>query len=249
MVVSKSKMKILPAIDLKNGQCVRLNKGDYNQVTKYSDNPLYMAEKWVNQGANNLHIIDLDGAKSGEPVNSKHIINIKQHFPNLYIQVGGGIRTIDNINLYLNMGIDKVILGTKIVDDLDFLARLDDQIKNKIIVDIAVKDGNLATEGWEKSTKNDYKEFINNLNQYNISEIVFTDISKDGMLTGINFSAIEKIVRAVDVSVIASGGISSIDDIKKLKTLTNFGLSGVIIGKALYENKINLNEALNLFKI
>tara|TARA_B100000427_G_scaffold325123_1_gene331438 strand:+ start:386 stop:1135 length:750 start_codon:yes stop_codon:yes gene_type:complete len=247
MAIYRFKMKIFPAIDLKNGQCVRLNKGDYQQIKTYSDDPLSVAQEWVNQGTKNLHIIDLDGAKSGKPVNFDHISNIKETFPNLYIQVGGGIRNIDDINLYLNIGIDRLILGTKIIDDLNFLSTLDKQIKERIIVDIAIKNGNLATEGWKKSTAYDSKKFINNLKQHNISEVVFTDVSKDGMLAGINFSAIENIVKSNDISVIASGGISSIDDIKKLDTLTKYGLSGAVIGKALYEQKINLNETINLF--
>ena len=240
-------MKIFPAIDLKDGQCVRLNKGDYKQVKKYSDNPISVAEEWINQGTQKLHIIDLDGAKSGLPVNHNFIFDIKKNFPHLYIQVGGGIRNLENIQMYLDNGIDRIILGTKAVKNLDFISTLKKEIQKKIIVDIAIKDGKLAIEGWNQLSTHDTKTFINNLKQYNISEIVFTDINRDGMLSGINFAVIEDIVKFSDIPVIASGGISSIDDIKKLIPLSKFGLSGVIVGKALYEKKINLTEAINLF--
>ena len=172
---------------------------------------------------------------------------LKKNFPHLYIQVGGGIRNLENIQMYLDNGIDRIILGTKAVKNLDFISTLKKEIQKKIIVDIAIKDGKLAIEGWNQLSTHDTKTFINNLKQYNISEIVFTDINRDGMLSGINFTVIEDIVKFSDIPVIASGGISSIDDIKKLIPLSKFGLSGVIVGKALYEKKINLTEAINLF--
>ena len=239
-------MKIFPAIDLKDGKCVRLNKGDYKQVTHYSDNPLEMAETWISQGANNLHIVDLDGAKAGKPINFTIIESIRKEFPNLFIQVGGGIRNQENINRYINAKIDKVIIGTKVVTDPEFIKKIDANILNRIVVDVAVKDEMLAVQGWNESSSYNIKEFISILNQNNISEIVFTDVSKDGMLKGINLEKIKEILGFSNIPLIASGGVTSIKDIENLKKLKDRGLSGIIIGKALYENKISLPEAIKI---
>jgi len=245
MVLYKD-MKIFPAIDLKDGKCVRLNKGDYKQVTHYSDNPLEMAETWISQGANNLHIVDLDGAKAGKPINFTIIESIRKEFPNLFIQVGGGIRNQENINRYINAKIDKVIIGTKVVTDPEFIKKIDTKILNRIVVDVAVKDEMLAVQGWNESSSYNIKEFISILNQNNISEIVFTDVSKDGMLQGINLEKIKEILGFSNIPLIASGGVTSIKDIENLKKLKDKGLSGIIIGKALYENKISLPEAIKI---
>ena len=245
MVLYKA-MKIFPAIDLKDGKCVRLNKGDYKQVTHYSDNPLEMAETWISQGANNLHIVDLDGAKAGKPINFTIIESIRKEFPNLFIQVGGGIRNQENINRYINAKIDKVIIGTKVVTDPEFIKKIDANILNRIVVDVAVKDEMLAVQGWNESSSYNIKEFISILNQNNISEIVFTDVSKDGMLQGINLEKIKEILDFSNIPLIASGGVTSIKDIENLKKLKDKGLSGIIIGKALYENKISLPEVIKI---
>ena len=239
-------MKIFPAIDLKDGKCVRLNKGDYKQVTHYSDNPLEMAETWISQGTNNLHIVDLDGAKAGKPINFTIIESIRKEFPNLFIQVGGGIRNQENINRYINAKIDKVIIGTKVVTDPEFIKKIDANILNRIVVDVAVKDEMLAVQGWNESSSYNIKEFISILNQNNISEIVFTDVSKDGMLKGINLEKIKEILNFSNIPLIASGGVTSIKDIENLKKLKDKGLSGIIIGKALYENKISLPEVIKI---
>jgi len=245
MVLHKA-MKIFPAIDLKDGKCVRLNKGDYKQVTHYSDNPLEMAETWISQGANNLHIVDLDGAKAGKLINFTIIESIRKEFPNLFIQVGGGIRNQENINRYINAKIDKVIIGTKVVTDPEFIKKIDANILNRIVVDVAVKDKMLAVQGWNESSSYNIEEFISILNQNNISEIVFTDVSKDGMLKGINLEKIKEILGFSNIPLIASGGVTSIKDIENLKKLKDKGLSGIIIGKALYENKISLPEAIKI---
>ena len=239
-------MKIFPAIDLKDGKCVRLSKGDYKQVTHYSDNPLEMAETWISQGANNLHIVDLDGAKAGKPINFTIIESIRKEFPNLFIQVGGGIRNQENINRYIDAKIDKVIIGTKVVTDPEFIKKIDTNILNRIVVDVAVKDGMLAVQGWNESSSYNIKEFISILNQNNISEIVFTDVSKDGMLQGINLEKIKEILNFSNIPLIASGGVTSIKDIENLKKIKDKGLSGIIIGKALYENKISLPEVIKI---
>ena len=239
-------MKILPAIDIKEGKCVRLAKGDYSQVTHYFDNPLDVAKKWIDQGSMNLHIVDLDGAKSGKTINYNIIAEIRNSYPDIYMQIGGGIRDIESINKYINIGINKVIVGTRVVSDPSFLKRIPSDIKEKVIIDLAVKDGKLAVHGWNNSSDFTLQEFIKILESNNIQEIVFTDVSKDGMLEGMNFSEISNILSFSSIPLIASGGVTSIDDIKYLCGMNEIKISGVIIGKALYENKINLKDAIKL---
>ncbi len=241
-------MKILPAIDIKGGKCVRLAKGDYSQVTHYFDNPLDVAKKWIDQGSMNLHIVDLDGAKSGKTINYNIIAEIRNSYPDIYIQIGGGIRDIESINKYINIGINKVIVGTRVVSDPSFLKKIPSDIKDKVIIDLAVKDGKLAVHGWNNSSDFTLQDFIKILESDNIQEIVFTDVSKDGMLEGMNFSEISNILSFSSIPLIASGGVTSIDDIKYLCGMNEIKISGVIIGKALYENKINLKDAIKLSK-
>ena len=239
-------MKILPAIDIKEGKCVRLAKGDYSQVTHYFDNPLDVAKKWIDQGSMNLHIVDLDGAKSGKTINYDIIAEIRNSYPDIYMQIGGGIRDIESINKYINIGVNKVIVGTRVVSDPSFLKRIPSDIKEKVIIDLAVKDGKLAVHGWNNSSDFTLQDFIKILESNNIQEIVFTDVSKDGMLEGMNFSEISNILSFSSIPLIASGGVTSIDDIKYLCGMNEIKISGVIIGKALYENKINLKDAIKL---
>ena len=239
-------MKILPAIDIKEGKCVRLTKGDYSQVTHYFDNPLDVAKKWIDQGSMNLHIVDLDGAKSGKTINYDIIAEIRNSYPDIYMQIGGGIRDIESINKYINIGVNKVIVGTRVVSDPSFLKRIPSDIKEKVIIDLAVKDGKLAVHGWNNSSDFTLQDFIKILESNNIQEIVFTDVSKDGMLEGMNFSEISNILSFSSIPLIASGGVTSIDDIKYLYGMNEIKISGVIIGKALYENKINLKDAIKL---
>ena len=239
-------MKILPAIDIKGGKCVRLAKGDYSQVTHYFDNPLDVAKKWIDQGSMNLHIVDLDGAKSGKTINYDIIAEIRNSYPDIYMQIGGGIRDIESINKYINIGINKVIVGTRVVSDPSFLKRIPSDIKDKVIIDLAVKDGKLAVHGWNNSSDFTLQDFIKILESNNIQEIVFTDVSKDGMLEGMNFPEISNILSFSSIPLIASGGVTSIDDIKYLCGMNEIKISGVIIGKALYENKINLKDAIKL---
>ena len=239
-------MKILPAIDIKEGKCVRLAKGDYSQVTHYFDNPLDVAKKWIDQGSMNLHIVDLDGAKSGKTINYNIIAEIRNSYPDIYIQIGGGIRDIESINKYINIGINKVIVGTRVVSDASCIKSIPSDIKEKVIIDLAVKDGKLAVHGWNNSSDFTLQDFIKILESNNIQEIVFTDVSKDGMLEGMNFSEISNILSFSSIPLIASGGVTSIDDIKYLCGMNEIKISGVIIGKALYENKINLKDAIKL---
>ena len=239
-------MKILPAIDLKDGKCVRLAMGDYSQVKNYDFNPLELAMNWVDNGVKNLHIVDLDGAKDGKLSNFETIQKIRKQIPNLYIQMGGGIRSLADVQKYLDIGLDKVIIGTKAMSDPTFLDELDSVTKNKVIIDMAVKDGNMAIQGWNQSSALDIDSFINYIETQQICEVVLTDVSKDGMLSGVNFDLINKVLSKTEIPIIASGGVTTIDDIEKLILLTKKGLSGVIIGKAIYESRIKINDLIML---
>ena len=239
-------MKILPAIDLKDGKCVRLSMGDYSQMKNYDSNPLELAMNWVDSGVKNLHIVDLDGAKDGKLSNFETIQKIRKQIPNLYIQMGGGIRSLGDVQKYLDIGLDKVIIGTKAMSDPTFLDEFDSFTKNKIIIDMAVKDGNMAIQGWNQSSELDVDSFINYIETQQICEVVLTDVSKDGMLTGVNFDLINEVLLKTEIPIIASGVVTTIDDIEKLILLTKKGLSGVIIGKAIYESRIKINDLIML---
>ena len=239
-------MKILPAIDLKDGKCVRLSMGDYSQVKNYDFNPLELAMNWADNGVKNLHIVDLDGAKDGKLSNFETIQKIRKQIPNLYIQMGGGIRSLGDVQKYLDIGLDKVIIGTKAMSDRTFLDELDSVTKNKVIIDMAVKDGNIAIQGWNQSSALDIDSFINYIETQQICEVVLTDVSKDGMLSGVNFDLIHEVLSKTEIPIIASGGVTTIDDIENLILLTKKGLSGVIIGKAIYESRIKINDLIML---
>ena len=238
-------MIIYPAIDIIDGKCVRLSKGDYSLKTIYSDNLENIAKKWINNGTRFLHIVDLDGAKAGNPVNIKNILEIRKVFPNIFIQIGGGIRDIDTIEKYLNYGIDRIILGTKVLKNKDFILSLNKSLRDRIAIDIAIKDGKLAGDGWEKTEKENVESFIEFLEQNGIKMFVITDISKDGMMEGINETSINSILKYITTNAIISGGVTTIDDVKTILAMNKSRISGMIIGKALYENKIKLSEAIN----
>ena len=238
-------MIIYPAIDIIDGKCVRLSKGDYSLKTIYSDNLENIAKKWINNGTRFLHIVDLDGAKAGNPVNIKNILEIRKLFPNIFIQIGGGIRDIDTIEKYLNYGIDRIILGTKVLKNKNFILSLDKALRDRVAIDIAVKDGKLAGDGWEKTEKENIESFIEFLEQNGIKMFVITDISKDGMMEGINETSINLILNYITTNAIISGGVTTIDDIKTILAMHKSKINGMIIGKALYENKIKLSEAIN----
>ena len=238
-------MIIYPAIDIIDGKCVRLSKGDYSLKTIYSDNLESIAKNWINNGTRFLHIVDLDGAKAGNPVNIKNILDIRKLFPNIFIQIGGGIRDIDTIEKYLNYGIDRIILGTKVLKNKDFILSLNESLRDRIAIDIAIKDGKLAGDGWEKTEKENVESFIEFLEQNGIKMFVITDISKDGMMEGINETSINSILKYITTNAIISGGVTTIDDVKTILAMNKSRISGMIIGKALYENKIKLSEAIN----
>ena len=238
-------MIIYPAIDIIDGKCVRLSKGDYSLKTIYSDNLESITKNWINNGTRFLHIVDLDGAKAGNPVNIKNILEIRKLFPNIFIQIGGGIRDIDTIEKYLNYGIDRIILGTKVLQNKNFILSLNKSLRERVAIDIAIKDGKLAGDGWEKTEKENVESFIEFLEQNGIKMFVITDISKDGMMEGINKISINSILKYITTNAIISGGVTTMDDVKTILAMHKSKINGMIIGKALYENKIKLSEAIN----
>lgn len=241
-------MKIIPAIDIQNGNCVRLRQGDFTKETIFNSNPLKTAKKWIDQGAERIHLVDLDGARLGNPVNINIISDICQEFPNVPIQIGGGIRDIITAEKYLKAGASFIIIGTKAVEDPNFVKELCIKFPGNIIVGIDAKNSEVATKGWKSISNitaiNLAKEFEN----FGVSEIVYTDIEKDGMMKGLNIEATVNLAKNVNIPIIASGGVSCIDDIYKISSYVNTGISGIIIGRALYENKINIKEAKKIFQ-
>tara|TARA_B100001113_G_scaffold187354_1_gene153431 strand:+ start:3961 stop:4689 length:729 start_codon:yes stop_codon:yes gene_type:complete len=239
-------MKLLPAIDIIDGKCVRLSGGDYNQVTTYSDDPTSVASDWYDKGLRYLHIVDLDGAKTGKLVNISTISKIRERFPDFYIQVGGGIRDISSIQKYQNIGIDKVIIGTIALSSSNFLASIPEDLRRMVIVDIAIKNDNLTTNGWIENSDYRMEDFFKNLMENQIQEIVVTDVSKDGMLNGVNKELLLNVSSKISIPIIASGGVSSIDDIKLIQSIASNGINGLIIGKALYENRVTIDDIINM---
>jgi len=236
-------MIIIPAIDLKDGRCVRLIQGDYDKEIVYSDNPVEMAKKWKDKGAKFMHLVDLDGAAKGLPVNIKVIGDIIDSIPGVTIQVGGGIRTNDTVERLLDKGVKRVIIGTRAVKSPEWIEELCSKFPGKISVAVDTKNGNIATEGWLQTENVSAVEFAKELSKYELCSFIVTDINKDGMLKGPNFTLMEDIKREIkNIDLIASGGVSSISDIKSLNKLN---IDGAIIGKALYDGKIEFEEAIS----
>lgn len=238
-------MLILPAIDIIGGECVRLTQGNYEKKQTYSKNPAEIAKKFEQAGSTFLHIVDLDGAKSGSPQNLAQIQNILEN-SDLSVQVGGGIRNFEAAKSLLNSGVDRIILGTSAVNDKLLLKKLLKQYGNrKIVVSVDAKDGKVLTEGWLRDSSKTLSEFLEELKQFGVKTIIFTDVKSDGMLKGPNWSNIKQVI-ASDLNVIVAGGISSMSDLQKLKEI---GAYGAIIGKAIYEGMIDLSEAVKKFQI
>jgi phosphoribosylformimino-5-aminoimidazole carboxamide ribotide isomerase len=240
-------MKIIPAIDIQNGNCVRLKQGDFSQETIFHNNPVDMAQKWINEGAERLHIVDLDGARLGNPVNISIVSNICKEFPDIPIQIGGGIRDLKTAENYLLAGARFIIIGTKAVEDPNFVKLLCDKFPGKVIIGVDAKNGEVAIKGWKSISKKNAVKLSQEFEDYGVTEIIYTDIEKDGMMKGLNISATVDLAKNVNIPIIASGGVSCIDDIHKIGTYVESGISGVIIGRALYEKKINIKEAKEIF--
>jgi len=234
-------MKIFPAIDIKDKKCVRLVKGDFDNKTEYETSPIDQAGKYRDHGFENLHIIDLDGALSGNTVNLDIIHKILHKF-HLKIEVGGGIRSIDSIKKYVDSGVEKVILGSAAIKNKEFLKEACTKFKDKIALGLDAKNGNLSVSGWKEDSKIKIFDFLKEVNDFGVSRIIYTDINRDGTKGSPNFNETVKIAEMSKCPVIISGGVSSINDIKKAKELNNKNIEGIIVGKALYDGDIKLVE-------
>ena len=239
-------MLLIPAIDLKDGKCVRLRQGRMEDETVFADDPLDMAQRWVDAGARRLHLVDLNGAFAGQPVNTQAIRRIADAFPEVPIQVGGGIRDEDTVQLYLEAGVQYVIIGTKAVSAPHFVNDLCLEFPGHIIVGLDAKDGKVAIDGWSKLSNHDVIDMAQHFERDGVDAIVYTDISRDGMMQGVNVEATVKLAGEISTPVIASGGISTLDDVKALRAVAEEGIMGAIIGRALYEGSIDLAEAQKL---
>ena len=238
-------MIIIPAIDLKGGQCVRLSQGDMDRATVYSENPAEMAKTWQSMGAQRIHVVDLNGAVSGQPKNRDAIIAIVSAV-SVPVQLGGGIRGIETIKEYFSCGIDRVILGTAAIKDPLFLEESCRTWPGKIIVGIDATDGMVCVQGWTEKTAMSVVDLVKKIEHLPLAAIVFTDIKRDGMLTGPNIESTALLARSTHIPVIASGGVSRIEDIEALLTVEQFGVSGVIIGRALYTGNLDLRECIRI---
>ena len=232
-------MKIFPAIDIKDKKCVRLVKGDFDNKTEYEMSPEEQAGKYKNYGFKNIHIVDLDGALSGEIINLDIIQSIINKF-DLKVEIGGGIRNIDSIKKYVAIGVEKVILGSAAIKDKDFLKQACEKFPNKIALGLDAKDGFLSVSGWKKSSNQLTLDYLREVNDFGVSRLIYTDINRDGMKQSPNFDETIKVAEISNCPVIISGGVSSLDDVKKAKDLKN--VEGIIVGKAIYDGDIKLEE-------
>ena len=234
-------MKIYPAIDIKDKKCVRLIKGDFDKKTEYEISPVEQAGKYKDHGFKNLHIVDLDGALTGEIVNLDIIQEIVKKF-DLKIEIGGGIRNFDSIQKYIDVGIEKVILGSAAIKDKNFLKDACEKFPNKIALGLDAKDGYLSVSGWKENSNKLTLDFLKEVNNFGTSRLIYTDINRDGMKQSPNFEETIKVADTSNCPVIISGGVSSIEDIKKAKELNNKNIEGIIVGKAIYDGDIKLDE-------
>ena len=236
-------MLLIPAIDLKDGKCVRLKQGRMDDDTVYSDDPLAVAGRWIEAGARRLHIVDLNGASSGQPANSGVIHAIAERFPDVPVQVGGGIRDEDSIQEYLDAGVRYVILGTKAVTAPHFVSDVCIEFPGHIIVGLDVREGKVAIEGWSKLSRHNAIDLAQHFEQDGVAAIVFTDITRDGMMDGLNIEATVAFAKELSIPVIASGGITNLDDIRALCAIESEGVTAAITGRAIYEGTLDLREA------
>ncbi len=236
-------MLIIPAIDLKDGACVRLKQGRMEDDTVFSDDPIGVAAQWVNQGARRLHLVDLNGAFAGTPVNGEIVQAIAQRWPDLPIQIGGGIRSLETIEAYIKAGVSWVILGTKAVKEPSFVRDACKAFPGKVIVGIDAKDGWVATDGWAEVSSIQAVDLAKQFKADGISAIVYTDIARDGMMQGVNVEATAKLARDSGLPIIASGGVTNLDDIHRLLRVKQDGVVGAITGRAIYEGTLDLTQA------
>jgi phosphoribosylformimino-5-aminoimidazole carboxamide ribotide isomerase len=238
-------MKIFPAIDIKDKKCVRLLKGSFDDQTIYEQSPYDQASKYKDAGLLNLHVVDLDGALSGELINLDVIENIVKKL-NISIEIGGGIRSVKKIKTYLNMGVDKVILGSAAIKNPDFLKQACEEFKDRIVLGLDSKKGKLSISGWKETTNKTAENYLKIVNSYGFSRVIYTDIDRDGTKTEPNINETINIAKISSAPVVVSGGISSIEDVIKIKALKKFNIEGVIVGKAIYDGDIKLNQLKEL---
>lgn len=236
-------MLIIPAIDLKDGKCVRLRQGRMEDVTVFADNPVDAAQRWVDEGARRLHLVDLNGAFAGEPVNAEPVRSICSHFPDLPVQIGGGIRSVETAAYYIDAGVSFVIVGTRALQEPQFVVDLCREFPGKVIVGIDALNGKVATDGWAKVSDVDALDLAREFADAGVASIVYTDISRDGMMQGVNVEATQRLAQGCGIPIIASGGITTLDDIKALLAVSADGISAAITGRAIYEGTLDLAEA------
>ncbi len=235
-------MLLIPAIDLKDGKCVRLRQGRMEDETVFSDDPVAMAAQWVEAGARRLHLVDLNGAFEGKPMNGDVVRAIAEAFPELPIQIGGGIRDEETVQSYLDAGVQYVIIGTKAVNAPHFVNDLCMEFPGHIIVGLDAKDGKVAIDGWSKLSKHDVIDMAKHFEEDGVEAIIYTDIGRDGMMNGVNVEATVKLAQAISIPVIASGGITNMDDVKALCAVAAEGITGAITGRAIYEGTLDFAE-------
>ena len=240
-------MIIFPAIDIKDSKCVRLVKGDFDTMSSYKNSPLDQAKIYFQNGFKNIHIVDLGGAIEGKSSNANIVKEILKNF-NLKIQIGGGIRTISDVDNWVKNGVDKVILGTAAVENINLLETACKKFKNKIAVSLDVKDGLIALSGWKRQTNISAVNFVKKIENFGISRIIYTDINKDGTKKGPNIKDAVELSSKVKIPFVISGGVSSIEDIKKIKSLNNSNIEGVIVGKSIYDGDIKISELAKQIK-
>jgi len=239
-------MLLIPAIDLKGGKCVRLRQGRMEEDTVFSEDPVAMAKRWVEAGAKRLHLVDLDGAFAGKPKNFEIIHEITETYPEVPVQVGGGIRDEDTIQGYLDAGVRFVIIGTKAVSEPHFVNDITAEFPGHIIIGLDARNGKVAIDGWSKLSRHDVIDMAQKFEADGVEAIVYTDISRDGMMTGVNVEATAKLARAIHIPVIASGGIRNLDDIRALEKHVDDGVIGAITGRAIYEGSLDFAEGARL---
>ncbi|WP_029406590.1 1-(5-phosphoribosyl)-5-[(5-phosphoribosylamino)methylideneamino]imidazole-4-carboxamide isomerase [Thiomicrorhabdus sp. Milos-T2] len=235
-------MLLIPAIDLKDGECVRLRQGIMEDATVFSGDIVAMAERWVSQDARRLHMVDLNGAFDGKPVNGEAVHQVRQAFPDLPIQIGGGIRDLQTIEAYLNSGVSYCIIGTKAVHNPEFVAEACKAFPGHIMVGLDAKDGMVAINGWAEVTDHEVTQLGKQFEDDGVEAIIYTDIGRDGMMQGVNIEATQSLAKALSIPIIASGGITNLDDIKKLAEIEADGVTGAITGRAIYEGTLDFKE-------
>ncbi|MCQ8179589.1 1-(5-phosphoribosyl)-5-[(5-phosphoribosylamino)methylideneamino]imidazole-4-carboxamide isomerase [Methylomonas sp. SURF-1] len=239
-------MLLIPAIDLKEGKCVRLRQGRMEDDTVFSDDPVAVAGRWVDAGAKRLHLVDLDGAFAGKPKNADVIHAIVEAYPHVPIQIGGGIRDEDTIQAYLEAGVQYVIIGTKAVSEPHFVRDASIEFPGHIIIGLDARDGKVAIDGWSKLSRHDVIDMAQKFESNGVAAIIYTDISRDGMMQGVNVEATAKLASSVHIPVIASGGITNLDDIRALGAVAHEGIMGAITGRAIYEGTLDFAEGAKL---